>query len=187
MNLHSYLELIDTQAKMALKAEASRLFLSYLWWVLEPLLFVIVFYVVFEILLQVGRENFLLFLICGKIPFLWFSKSVTVASNSIVQNKGLINQLDIPKTIFPIASVQESLYRQSVVFIVLFGVVILYGNFPDTNWIWLLPVMFLQYLLILLCSLIGAYIVSYINDFRMVINMGMMFLLLLEHLMRFRK
>lgn len=173
----SYLELIDTQAVMALKADASKLFLSYLWWVLEPLLFVIVFYLVFETLLHIGREDFLLFLICGKIPFLWFSKSVTKASNSIVENKGIINQVDVPKFIFPYASVQESLYRQLVVFMVLFGVVILYGYLPGLNWLWLLPVMLLQYMLILLCSLIGALAVSYLIDFRMFINMGMMFLL----------
>jgi lipopolysaccharide transport system permease protein len=169
--------LVDTLAFMALKAEASKLYLSYLWWVLEPLLFVAVFYVVFETLLNLGRENYLLFLVCGKIPFLWFSKSVTSASNSIVQNKGLIGQVDIPKSIFPYVSVQESLYKQIVVFLVLFGVVMLYGNMPHLAWFWLLPVVLVQYGLILLCSLVGALAVSYMSDFRMMINMGMMFLL----------
>jgi lipopolysaccharide transport system permease protein len=177
LNIIGYFELINAQAVMALKADASKLFFSYLWWVLEPLLFVIVFYVVFETLLHVGREDFLLFLVCGKIPFLWFSKSVTKASNSIVQNKGVINQVDVPKTIFPYVSVQESFYRQLVVFIILFGVVILYGNIPGLNWLWLLPVILTQYAVILLCSLVAALAVSYLADFRMIINMGMMFLL----------
>ncbi len=177
MKLFNFFSLVNTQAKSTLKSEASRFVLSYLWWVIEPLLFVAVFYVVFEILLNRGRADFLVFLMCGKIPFMWFSKSVTSASSSITQNRGLVNQVDVPKALFPYASVQESLYKQWVVFFVLFGVVIFNGFSPGLNWFWLLPVMFVQYGLILACSLIGALCVSFVGDFRMVIGMGMMFLL----------
>jgi lipopolysaccharide transport system permease protein len=177
MKIRQAIELVDYQARMALKAEASRLYLSYLWWILEPLLFVLVFYLVFEVLLNIGREHFLLFLISGKIPFLWFSKSVTSASNSIVQNKGLIGQLNMPKALFPYISIQESLYKQWVVFLVMFGVVIGYGHLPEWNWMWLLPLMLVQYALIVVCSLLGAFLVSFIGDFRILINMGMLFLM----------
>ena len=180
VNLSHFFNLVDMQARMALKSEASKLYLSYIWWVLEPLLFVVVFYLVFEVFLSWGRENFLLFLICGKVPFLWFSKSVTSASNSIIQNAGLIGQLDISKSIFPYISIQESLYKQWVVFIVLFGVVISYGYFPEWNWLWLIPLMILQYGIIILCSLVGAFLVSFVSDFRLIINMVMMFLMFIS-------
>jgi lipopolysaccharide transport system permease protein len=177
VKIRQFIELVDIQARMSLKAEASRLYLSYLWWILEPLLFVLVFYLVFELLLNFGRENFLLFLICGKIPFLWFSKSVTLASGSIVHNKGLIGQIDIPKTIFPYISIQQSLYKQWVVFLVMFGVVIAYGHLPEWNWLWLIPLIIVQYGLIVVCSLIGALLVSFVRDVQMIITMAMLFLL----------
>lgn len=162
---------------MGLKAESSRFVLSYLWWVFEPILFVMIFYFVFEILLKAGRENFLLFLFCGKVPFLWFSKSVTTASNSIVQNRGIINQIDMPKALFPYISVHEALYKEWVVFLILFAVVIFYGGSPSLHWLWLLPLFLIQYGLILVCSMLGALCVCFVGDFRMLINMGMMFLM----------
>ncbi len=177
MSLFRFFSLVNIQAKMDLKAEASRFILSYLWWIIEPLLFVGTFYLVFEVLLNTGRQDFLLFLICGKIPFLWFSKSVTAASQSIVNNKGLINQVDIPKSLFPYVSVHETLYKQWVVFLIMFGVVTFYGYMPELNWLWLIPLLFVQYGLILLCSLVGALCVSFVGDFRMIITMGMMFLM----------
>jgi len=177
MNLSHFFSLVNTQARMALKAEASKFILSYLWWVIEPLLFVLIFYLVFEVFLDRGRDDFLLFLVCGKIPYLWFSKSVTSASISIVQNRGLINQVEMPKALFPYASVQEAMYKQWVVFLVLFGVVTFYGFRPELNWFWLVPVVVVQYALILACSLLGALCVSFFGDFRMVINMGMLFLM----------
>jgi lipopolysaccharide transport system permease protein len=115
-----YLTLIDTQARMGLKADASKNFLGYFWWILEPLLYVGVFYVVFNIILDSRRADFLGFLMVGKLAFIWFSKTVNQASNSIVSNRGLIGKIDAPKTLFPMAVVQESIYRQLAVFVLLF-------------------------------------------------------------------
>ncbi len=172
-----FFELVDLQARMALKSEASRLFLSYAWWIIEPVLFVLVFYFVFAVLLRTGREDFLLFLICGKVPFMWFSKSVTLASNTIFQNRALISQIDIPKAFFPLASVQQSLYREVPVFLLMLLVAVLYGCYPGWHWLLLLPLVFVQYLLILAASCLGAICVARLLDTRMLISMGMLFLL----------
>lgn len=177
MRLKQFFELVDIQARMSLKAEASKLYLSYLWWILEPILYVLVFYFVFDVVLNNGRADFLLFLMCGKIPLLWFTKSVNSGSNSLVQNKGLMAQLDVPKTLFPYITLQEALYKQWAVFLVLFGMVILYGHNPTLNWLWLLPLIIVQYLFIAVCTLIGALLVSYVRDIRMLIQMGTIFML----------
>ncbi|ROQ20064.1 lipopolysaccharide transport system permease protein [Marinimicrobium koreense] len=175
MNPLQFISLLDLKARMALKSEASKLYLSYLWWVLEPMLWVMAFYFVFTILLEMGRD--IAFLMCGKIPFLWFSKSVTTGSNSIVASKGLINQVNIPKAFFPYQSLQEALYKQWLVFLVLFALLIFYGYNASWHWLWVLPVIVANYLLILLCTLVGAFLVSYVRDIRMLINMGVLFLM----------
>ena len=177
MTLTQYFSLIDTQARMALKADASNYFLGYLWWVLEPLLFVFVFYVVFNIFLSSGRADFLVFLMCGKLPFVWFSKSVTQASNAIIANVGLIGQIDIPKSLFPMVLIQEGLYKQSVVFALLIIVVINFGYPAQWSWLWLLPVMLVNYLLIIGCSFLGAILVCYVRDFSILISLSMVFLM----------
>ena len=52
MSLNQSMILVDTLARLHLKGEASRYLLGYLWWLLEPMLYVAVFYIVFEKLLQ---------------------------------------------------------------------------------------------------------------------------------------
>jgi lipopolysaccharide transport system permease protein len=160
-----------------MKAEASKLYLSHLWWVIEPLLFVYAFYFVFRILLQNQQEDFLLFLLCAKIPYMWFSKSVTNASGSIIANGGIISQLDISKAIFPYSSIQLSLYKEIPVFVVLVCIAISYGYFPDLQWLWLLPLFVLEYVLIVAFGMLTAFTVCYVNDARMIISMGMLFLM----------
>jgi lipopolysaccharide transport system permease protein len=172
-----YLSLIDTQARMALRADASRLFMGYIWWILEPLLYVAVFYVVFDVVLQRGRADFLLFLICGKLPFMWFSGSVSLAANSLHSAKGLIGQSRLPKVMFPLAKVQEGLYRQSAVFVLLLLVASIGGPGAGLYWFWLIPIALVQYLLIVACAIAAALLVCVARDFVRIISLGILFLL----------
>jgi lipopolysaccharide transport system permease protein len=177
MSPSQYLRLIDTVARMALRADASKYFLGYIWWVLEPLLFVAVFYVVFNVILDSRRSDFLIFLMCGKLPFIWLSKSVNQASMSLVANAGLIGKINVPKTLFPLAVVQEGLYKQAAVFGLLFLVLLANGYQITTAWIYLVPVILVNYLIIVTCSYIGACLVCILRDFSMIISLGMIFLM----------
>jgi len=169
--------LAHTMAVMKLKSEASKLHLSYLWWVIEPLLFVAVFYVVFEVLLGRGGENFIVFLMCGKIPFLWLSKTVNSGANALVQGKPLMAQRDFPKYVFPLAQIQENLYKQWAVFAILLLFLMLFGFMPTLYWLWLPVLIIVNYLLLVLLTLLAALCVAYIPDMRMVVQMGTMFLM----------
>jgi lipopolysaccharide transport system permease protein len=177
MTLGRYWMLVDQMARMSLKADASRYFLGYIWWILEPILFVGVFYVVFELILQNRSENFLVFLMCGKFTFIWFSKSVNHAARSIVGGRGLIGKLDLPKSLFPVAQIHEDLYKQALVFVLLFAVVTFSGFSAGWHWLWLLPIAIVNYLMIVACGLTASILVCLYFDFTMVVQLGMMFLL----------
>jgi lipopolysaccharide transport system permease protein len=172
-----YLRLIDVQARMMLKADASKFMLGYLWWILEPLLYVGVFYVVFDLILDKKKADIIVFLMCGKFPFIWFARSVNQSANSIVGNAGLIGRVNIPKSLFPMAMVQQGVYKQVVVFAFLLVFVSFRGYLPDINWLWLLPIIVTQYIMITACSLGGSILVCFIRDFSMVIGLLITFLL----------
>lgn len=174
MTFSRFLSLVHVQAVMKLRSQANTLVLSYLWWVLEPILYVLLFYFVFKYVLYRGGEDFLIFLVVGKIPFLWFSKSVNSGANSIVENRGLVLQRSIPKIIFPFVNCQESLYKQSVAFIVLFIALIVSGFHNFGNWLNVIPIILLQYILVLGVASFFSIFVTFAPDFRMVIQLFMM-------------
>jgi lipopolysaccharide transport system permease protein len=141
---------------------------------------VAVFYIVFDVLLDSRRADFLVFLMCGKLTFIWFSKSVVLASRSIVGAKGLIGRIDLPKSLFPIASVQESSYKQIAVFALLLLFLLARGYAASVAWLWLLPLIAVNYLLIVAASLAGAYLVCLARDFTLLIGLAMTFLLFMS-------
>ncbi len=179
MTLTQYFSLVDVQARMLLKADSSKFKLGIMWWFLEPLMWVCVFYVVFALILNTGRKSgdFLLFLACGKFAYIWFSKTVIQASGSIVASQGLIGKVNLPKSLWPMSAIQESVYRQATVYLLLMAILWFGGISPGFAWLWMLPVLFVMYLMIVATGLIGACLVSIVRDFQRFIGLGMTFLL----------
>ena len=177
MSFSQYLRLIDVMARMALRADATKFFLGYIWWVLEPLLFVAVFYFVFAVIMTTREPDFILFLMTGKLAYVWFAKSVTQASSSIVGSKGLVGQINVPKTLFPMAVVQEGMYKQAAVFAMLFTILLANGYSITANWFYLVPLMLVNYVMIVACAFAGACLVSVVRDFQPLIALGMIFLM----------
>lgn len=170
----NYFQLIDLQARMKMKAQANKLILSYLWWVLEPLLLVCMFYVVFGFILQRGGEDFFVFLIVGKITFMWFSKSVVSASTGITQNKGIIGQRALPKWIFPMVNIQESLYKSFFSFIIMFAIVLAKGYSITWEWLQLIPLTLIMYVLICGLGILLSILVCIAKDFSNIISLAML-------------
>jgi len=179
MTFTQFYRLVDVQAQMQLKADASRFSLGFLWWFLEPLMWVFVFFVVFNLILHSDRRSgdFLLFLACGKFAYIWFSKSVVQASTSIVRSEGLIGKVNVPKAMFPLASVHEGMYRQASIYLLLFAVLAISGIGPSLHWLWMLPIAVVMYLMICACSLAAAFVVCMLRDFQKIVPLFMTFLL----------
>ena len=168
---------VDLHARMALRADAQKFVLGYLWWILEPLFFVAVFYLVFGVILQSRQADFLAFLIVGKLPFQWFSGALNHSANSIVAAQPIISQVPMNKSFFPLSKVQESSYKQLAVFALLF-LYVLYLEVPvGWHWLWLLPIAACQYLFIAAVSLVSAALVCLARDFAKVVQLATMALM----------
>ena len=109
----NYLELITVKAWADLKSEASRAYIGFLWWFIEPVLYMGSFYLLFGLGLKMGGDNFMYFLLCGLLPWKWFSSSLSNGSLSIIANAGLINQTYLPKRESTAESSRSSEHRPS--------------------------------------------------------------------------
>jgi hypothetical protein len=67
------------------------------WWLLDPILQMLVYYFLFAVIFQRQTEDFLLFLFAAILPWKWFSTTVNSAMNSVVGRQGLIRQVQFPR------------------------------------------------------------------------------------------
>jgi lipopolysaccharide transport system permease protein/teichoic acid transport system permease protein len=79
--------------------------LGNLWWVLDPLLQMVV-YVVLVALISRGRgiEDYTLFIFAAILPWKWFTASVMDATTSVANQDRLIKQIAFPKIVLPVSA-----------------------------------------------------------------------------------
>lgn len=176
-SLQNFLDLVWIKAIFNLKSEASRNKLSYAWWILEPLLYMMVFYIVFTKLLDRGGEGYVAYLLSGIVPFMWFAKSVQIASNSILFAQGLLQKIKIDPLFFPLVSSVQSTLKQIPVFIMLIVFLMLYGVKPGWHWFGLIFIITLQFLLITTSGMLLSLIVPFFKDLQHIIPTLIQFLL----------
>lgn len=179
-NLVHFLELIWTKTLFNLRSEVHRNYLSYGWWVLEPLLYMVVYYVVFGFLLQRGDENFPAFLLTGLIPWMWFTKTVSASSNSIITEQNLILQVAIPPITLPLINILQATLKQLPIFLLLLGFVWLMGYSPQMHWWALLPVIMVQALLTIVIACTVAAVIPFVRDLSYLVPTGLTFMMFLS-------
>lgn len=87
------------------KTKYKRSVLGYMWSFLNPLLTMIVQYVVFSTVFRADIKNFPVYLLSGIILFNFFSESVGQGLSSIIGNASLITKVYVPKYIYPVSRV----------------------------------------------------------------------------------
>ncbi|MDQ7075201.1 MAG: ABC transporter permease [Gammaproteobacteria bacterium] len=179
-NVGGLIELIWTKAKFNLRSEVHRNYLSYGWWVLEPLMYMIVYYVVFGLLLSRGGQDYPVFLLTGLVPWMWFMKAVSTSSGSILSGQNLMLQVGLPSIVFPLVSILQATIKQLPVFILLLGFVWLQGNSPSIHWWVLIPVVIVQLLLVMVSACVVAAVIPFIRDLSYLVPTGLTFLMFMS-------
>ena len=110
------------------KTKYKRSVLGILWSFLNPLLTMLVQYLVFSTLFRSDVANFPLYLLTGIVCFGFFSEASAMSLMSIVGNASLITKVYVPKYIYPVSRVLSSTVNLLLSLIPLLGVMLLTGT-----------------------------------------------------------
>jgi len=147
-----------------LKAQHRNSFLGYFWWLLDPLLGILIYYFVVVIIFKRGGEGYGAFLVVGMIVWRWVNSTISSSSKSIVGQAGIITQVYLPKVIFPLgqALTQTVNFGFGLIIIVVF--VLGSGIRPGPELLWLPYIMLMQLAMSVAMGLVLAYICSFVRD-----------------------
>ena len=126
-NVRRYKFLLQQLVSRDFKAKYKRSFLGVLWSFLNPLLTMIVQFIVFSTLFKSDIPNFAMYLLIGIVFFNFFSEATSMGLTSIVGNASLITKVYIPKYIFPVSRVLSSSINLLLAMIPLFIVALFTG------------------------------------------------------------
>lgn len=162
-------ELVLFKALAGLRAESARYYLGLLWWLVEPVLFMLVFVFVFGILLETGPDDFVAFLLVGLVCWQWFGNTVQHAMSAILEGGALMDQVHLPKLFFPAVVIVMDAAKFGFVLSMLLVFLYVCGFAPDIHWLALPLVLLLQLLFITGVALLAAALVPLLPDLRFII------------------
>ena len=171
--MQHYMELIWYKAYADLRVEASRGYLGIFWWALEPLLYMCAFYIVFGILFQRGGEDYIAFLLVGLVAWRWFGNTIKQGASSLIANMGLMQQVYVPKIVFPTVTIVTNTVKFLVVLTILLVFLLFYGIDPGITWLALPGLLAVQLLLIVASTWLVSVIVPFMPDIRVIIDSGL--------------
>jgi len=144
-----------------LKLKYRQSLLGILWTVLVPAASALVYYTVFLYVMKVSIPNYLLYVISGILPWAFFSTSLSIGMESIVNNQSLLNKIPIPSHVFPFTEVITNFINLILGLPVVIAIFFIYG--APGGWSFLvipffLVLLFFQtYGLVLILSVLFVY------------------------------
>jgi ABC-2 type transport system permease protein len=100
-----FLGLVSREVRARYKGSA----LGFLWSLLNPLMMLGIYSLVFAVYMRIGLPNYALFLFCGILPWSWFASSIQNATTSITNNANLIKKVYFPHELLPLVNVSTNL------------------------------------------------------------------------------
>lgn len=157
-------DLLYYLVKSGLKAEHRNSYLGYFWWLLDPLLNVLVYYFLVVIVLDRGGENYPLFLVIGLVAWRWISTTINSSSKSILRYSSIINQVSLPKAIFPLSFTVTQLFNFAFGLVVMGGFLLIYGVMPTWYVLYLPLIILIQLTVHIALGLVLGYITIFVRD-----------------------
>lgn len=161
-----------------LKVRYSTSALGYLWSILDPLVMSAIYYFVFTFVFKrsVGEDPYIVYLLAGMLPWMWFNGAVSDSTRAFLKEAKLVRSTTIPRTIW----VNQIVLSKGIEFIASLPVVAIFAIFGGATLHWevvLFPLaVLLQLVLTVGVGLIVAPLVVFFRDLERATKLTLRFL-----------
>jgi ABC-2 type transport system permease protein len=121
-------EILVNLARKELKVKYKSSALGVAWSMLNPILYLVVFYLVFSLVLRADIPDFQIYLVSGLLAWTLFSTGFQGATTSITDNGPLVSKVAFPREVLPLASIGAQLVNFAFQLLVLVGALLIFGK-----------------------------------------------------------
>jgi ABC-2 type transport system permease protein len=170
-----YRELLVSLVRKELKIKYKNSALGFIWSLLNPALYLVVFYVVFQIFLKAGLPYFPIFLLAGLLPWNLFGTALGAGTVSISSNASLVTKVWFPREILPLAAIGAGLVHFMLQTMVLLAALLVFRYEPAYGYLPLIPLALFTLVLLVVALSIGlAAINVYARDTQHLLELALL-------------
>lgn len=178
MELFQNRHLIWKLAKNDFKKRYAGSYLGAVWAMIQPVITVIMYYVVFEWIFPNRAQGelqipFVLFLTAGLVPWFYFSEALNQGTNALLEYNYLVKQVVFKISILPIIKIIAATFIHVFFVGVLLVIAAIYGYFPTIYTVQLLYYSGCLFVLVLALCYSTCAIVVFFKDLSQIINIAL--------------
>lgn len=166
--------LIWNLSKNDFKTKYAGSYLGITWAFIQPIITIIVYWIVFEYGLKAGAPiigvPYIVWFMSGLIPWFFFQEALINATNCMIEYSYLVKKVVFKISILPIVKIVSSLFVHLVFIGFLFVVCAIYGFYPSQYTIQLIYYSFCTFVLVLGISYATGAMILFFKDLGQIIN-----------------
>lgn len=172
-DLKKYWPYAVRSAKASLKAEVAGSYLNWLWWILNPISFMIIYTVIFGVIFHAAEPYFSIYVFIGLTMWDFFNHVVTHSVKMVKNNKNIVSKVYIPKFILILSDMIVNAIKMGISFGVV-AVMMLACRVP-LSWetLFIFPVLLGTFMLTFAVGNLVMHFGVYIQDLPNIINIGL--------------
>jgi len=145
--------------------------LGILWSLINPLVMMGVLTFIFgSVFGGANSPVFPLFVLCGLVPYNFFTGAWLAGTISVVDSAALVKRLPVPREVLPVAAVLSNCIHLAIQLALLIALTLYFGLKPHAGWWWLAPLWILYVVFVCGLALLSSAINVFIRDTRYVVE-----------------
>lgn len=116
-NIIKYREYIWYSAKAQLKSELSSSMIGWIWWILEPTLYMVIYFYVFTVVFKRQTEYVVAVINIGLLYWRFFNNCLLTCTKLIKKNRTIISKVYLPKFVFVCSVMLVNLFKMVCAFV----------------------------------------------------------------------
>lgn len=174
--LYQNRRLIWKLAKNDFKKRYAGSYMGAVWALVQPVITVIMYYVVFDVIMGVGRPTsnpdvpYVLFLTAGLVPWFYFSEAIMNGTNSMLEYNYLVKKVVFKISILPIIKIIAATFIHVFFACVLLIIAAFYGFYPSIYTIQLVYYSLCMFMLVLGMCYTTCAVMVFFRDLGQIIN-----------------
>lgn len=163
-DLKNYIHYIGYAAKASLKSELDGSRIGWIWWILDPVMFMLIYMFVFTVVFQRTTDYLVAFIFLGINIWKYFNGTVQSCVPLIKQSRNIISKVYLPKFALVLTRMTTNAVKLAFSFVVVVGLMIWYRIMPTLYLLQLIPVLGVLGLLTFGLSLLVMHVGVYFED-----------------------
>ena len=175
-NIKKFMPYMRYSTVSRLRSEVAGSYLSGLWWILDPLLFMMVYSFIVQVVFKRGMENFNIFVLIGLNLWKFFNVCIVQSVSAVRASKGLLMKIYIPKYVLLLINMATNAIKMMISF----AIVIVMCIFSKINFfpyiIYTIPIFCTLFIVTFGISLIILHFGVYVKDFANILTVILRFM-----------